>query len=62
VPLYGEDYGCAVHMPVELAFASLDSIGSARANPRFHSFLGTYFVSDGGPDAWRDASDSQNEK
>jgi methylmalonyl-CoA mutase N-terminal domain/subunit len=54
MPLYGEDYSYAVHMPVELRLRlALDSIEfCTREMPRFHSFLeDTYFVSDGGPDA-----------
>jgi methylmalonyl-CoA mutase N-terminal domain/subunit len=54
MPLYGEDYSYAVHMPVELRLRlALDSIEfCTREMPKFHSFLeDTYFVSDGGPDA-----------
>jgi len=54
MPLYGEDYSYAVHMPVELRLRlALDSIDfCTREMPKFHSFLeDTYFVSDGGPDA-----------
>jgi methylmalonyl-CoA mutase N-terminal domain/subunit len=54
IPLFGEDYCYAVHMPAELRLRlTVDSIEfCAREMPRFHGFVeDTYYVSDGGPDA-----------